>query len=1795
MVLTSQPTGNVTVTPSRTGSSDVTVSSSPLTFTPTNWSTARTVTVAATEDTDALNDTATVAHAVSGADYATVTAASVTVTVADDETVSTVVALSVAPATVSESAATTTITVTATLNQAPRNVATVLTLSVGESSDTAVEGTDYATVSSVLLTINANQTTGTATFQLNPTNDDLDEDDESVTIDGSVTGLSVTAASVTISDDDTAAVTVNPTRLSVTEGGSSSYTVVLTSQPTGNVTVTPSRTGSPDVTVTVSSLTFTPTNWSTARTVTVAATEDTDALNDTATVTHAVSGADYATVTAASVAVTVADDETVSTVVVLSVAPATLSESDGATAVTVTATLNEAPRDVATVLSLSVGKSSDTAVEGTDYATVSNLLLTINANQTTGTATFQLNPTDDDLDEDDESLTVDGSVTGLSVTAASVTISDDDTATVTVNPTSLSVAEGGSSSYTVVLTSQPTGNVTVTPSRTGSSDVTVSSSPLTFTPTNWSTARTVTVAATEDTDALNDTATVTHSVSGADYATVTAASVTVTVADDETVSTGVVLSVAPATVSESAAVTTITVTATLNQAPRNVATVLTLSVGESSDTAVEGTDYATVSSVLLTINASQTTGTATFQLNPTDDDLDEDNESLTVDGSVTGLSVTATTVTITDDDTAAVTVNPTSLSVTEGGSSSYTVVLTSQPTGNVTVTPSRTGSSDVTVSSSPLTFTPTNWSTARTVTVAATEDTDALNDTATVAHAVSGADYATVTAASVTVTVADDETVSTGVALSVAPATVSESAAVTTITVTATLNQAPRNVATVLSLSVGESSDTAVEGTDYATVSNVLLTINANQTTGTATFQLNPTNDDLDEDDESLTVDGAVTGLSVTAATVTITDNDTATVTVNPTTLSVTEGGSSSYTVVLTSQPTGNVTVTPSRTGSSDVTVSSSPLTFTPTNWSTARTVTVAAAQDTDALNDTATVAHAVSGADYATVTAASVTVTVADDETVSTGVALSVAPATLSESAAVTTITVTATLNQAPRNAATVLTLSVGESSDTAVEGTDYATVSNVLLTINANQTTGTATFQLNPTDDDLDEDDESLTVDGSVTGLSVTAASVTISDDDTAAVTVNPTSLSVTEGGSSSYTVVLTSQPTGNVTVTPSRTGSSDVTVSSSPLTFTPTNWSTARTVTVAAAQDTDALNDTATVAHAVSGADYATVTAASVTVTVADDETVSTGVVLSVAPATVSEDDGATVVTVTARLNEAPRNVATVLSLSVGESGDTAVEGTDYATVSSVLLTINASQTTGTATFQLNPTNDDLDEDDESLTVDGAVTGLSVTAASVTISDDDTAAVTVNPTTLSVTEGGSSSYTVVLTSQPTGNVTVTPSRTGSPDVTVTVSSLTFTPSNWSSAQTVTVTAADDVDAVNDAATVRHAVSGADYAAVTAASVTVTVSDDETVSTGVVLSVDPATLSEDDVTATVTVTATLNQAPRSVATVLNVSVGDSGDTAVEGTDYATVGNFLLTINANQTTGTATFRLNPTDDDLDEDDESLTVDGSVAGLSVTATAVTISDNDTAAVTVNPTTLTVTEGGSSTYTVVLASQPTSNVTVALSRTGSPDVTVTVSSLTFTPTNWSTAQTVTVQAADDVDALNDAATVRHAVSGADYAAVTAASVTVTVSDDETVSTGVALTVDPATVSEGAAATTITVTATLNQAPRNVATVLTLSVGDSSDTASEGTDYATVSNVLLTINANQTTGTATFRLNPTDDDFDEDDESLTVDGSVAGLSVTATAVTISDNDTAAVTVNPTSLTVTEGGQLELTQSC
>ena len=105
---------------------------------------------------------------------------------------------------------------------------------------------------------------------------------------------------------------------------------------------------------------------------------------------------------------------------------------------------------------------------------------------------------------------------------------------VIVTPTELTIAEGGSGTYTVVLDTQPSGDVTVTiVDPADNTDVTAEPDALTFTTTNWNLAQTVTVSTVQDADTDDDTATVTHTVSGYGVV-VTAASVTVTVSEDPT-------------------------------------------------------------------------------------------------------------------------------------------------------------------------------------------------------------------------------------------------------------------------------------------------------------------------------------------------------------------------------------------------------------------------------------------------------------------------------------------------------------------------------------------------------------------------------------------------------------------------------------------------------------------------------------------------------------------------------------------------------------------------------------------------------------------------------------------------------------------------------------------------------------------------------------------------------------------------------------------------------------------------------------------------------------------------------------------------------------------------------------------------------------------------------------------------------------------------------------------------------------------------------------------------------------
>ncbi|GGL04930.1 cellulose 1,4-beta-cellobiosidase [Sphaerisporangium melleum] len=117
------------------------------------------------------------------------------------------------------------------------------------------------------------------------------------------------------------------------------------------------------------------------------------------------------------------------------------------------------------------------------------------------------------------------------------------------------------------------------------------------------------------------------------------------------------------------------------------------------------------------------------------------------------------------------------------------------------------------------------------------------------------------------------------------------------------------------------------------------------------------------------------------------------------------------------------------------------------------------------------------------------------------------------------------------------------------------------------------------------------------------------------------------------------------------------------------------------------------------------------------------------------------------------------------------------------------------------------------------------------------------------------------------------------------------------------------------------------------------------------------------------------------------------------------------------------------------------------SGLTTTSSpvGVTVSGTQTSSIVANPTTLLVSEGGSATYSVSLSRAPSSNVTVTTTKASGGDADLTVSSggsLTFTPSNWSTPQTVRIAAAEDSDETAGSATFTSAASGWTSASVVA---------------------------------------------------------------------------------------------------------------------------------------------------------
>lgn len=278
-------------------------------------------------------------------------------------------------------------------------------------------------------------------------------------------------------------------------------------------------------------------------------------------------------------------------------------------------------------------------------------------------------------------------------------------------------------------------------------------------------------------------------------------------------------------------------------------------------------------------------------------------------------------------------------------------------------------------------------------------------------------------------------------------------------------------------------------------------------------------------------------------------------------------------------------------------------------------------------------------------------------------------------------------------------------------------------------------------------------------------------------------------------------------------------------------------------------------------------------------------------------------------------------------------------------------------------------------------------------------------------------------MLNSEPTSSVTVHFDSNDTTEGTVTVMSLTFTTGNWSTPQSVTVTGVDDsIEDGNQAYWVGFtATTSSDpkYNGNTPTRVDITNNDDTDLAGFDVTAISGDT-SESGGTATFDIK--LKSQPTA-----NVTLTLSSSKPGEGTPNQ--GSVMFTpVNWNTP---VTITVTGQDDRIDDGDQAYAIDfqGATstdlkyAGTKPSSIAVNnLDDGFVGSIVVGVISgVSTTEAGNGdpqTFTVRLSAEPSAAVTVNFDSDNEDEGTVDVTSLTFTPLNWSQDQTVTVTGADD---------------------------------------------------------------------------------------------------------------------------------------------------------------------------------
>ncbi len=783
----------------------------------------------------------------------------------------------------------------------------------------------------------------------------------------------------------------------------------------------------------------------------------------------------------------------------------------------------------------------------------------------------------------------------------SVSITDNDTPAVLVSPTSLSLPEGGSGSYSLSLNGAPTASVTIAVTSSDPTWASPSPASVTFTTSNWSTPRTVTVSAGNDYIDGPDHGpyTLSHAVSSSDtrYSEIAVPSVSATVTDNDTA--GVTVSRTAASALEGA---TAAYTVVLNAQPTAD---VSIAVSPSDPS------WASPSPSPLTFTSGNWATPQTVTVTAGNDDIAGSDHVVTISHAVTSsdakynaIAAPSVRFTAVDEDRAGVYVSETDLSAAEGGTDTYTVVLRSEPVGDVTITASSADPTWATPSPASLLFTGENWATPQTVTVTAGgDDVDGPDHgPIVISHSAASSDlnYDGFAVDSVSFTATDDDTA--GVVVSETAIGATEGG---TDTYTVVLASEPTTGVTITVTSADPT---------WATPSPASLLFTAENWATPQTVTVAAGHDDIDGPDHgpiavshsATSEDPGYNAVSIASIDFTATDDDTAGVVVSKAATTAPEDGTDTYTVVLTSEPTADVAITVSSADPDWASPSPASLVFAAENWATPQTVTVTAGNDNVDGPDHGPIllSHEATSADgnYGGILIGSVDFTVTDDDTASVVV---------SETA----------IGAAEGGTGTYAVVLTSEpTADVAITVTsadpDWASPSPVTLIFTAGDWDEPQTVTVTAGDDDVDGPDHGPIVishsaaseDPNYAGIFVASVDFTVTDDDSFGAGVSPTSLLISESEAGSYEIVLRSAPTATVTITVTSSSPAWVVPSPAVLTFTPGDWSMPQVVTVTASDDkVVAGNHTATLTHAAASADvnYNGLAMASVLVCVADND--------------------------------------------------------------------------------------------------------------------------------------------------------------------------------------------------------------------------------------------------------------------------------------------------------------------------------------------------------------------------------------------------------------------------------------------------------------------------------------------------------------------------------------------------------------------------------------------------------------